>query len=63
MKLEIQVSVQMEDAEDGGIERRKKCDILMFRGEMLDHSLTSVTLGLRQIIQIELCREKEGRTE
>ena len=57
-----------KDAEDGGIAkgryretRLNKGDVLMFRGEMLEHSLTNVTSGLRQIIQIELCREKEGR--
>lgn len=57
-----------KDADDGGIAkgmyremRLNKGDVLMFRGEMLEHSLTSVTAGLRQIVQIELCREKEGR--
>ena len=33
----------------------------MTRGEMLEHSLTPVTQGLRQIVQIELCRAKVGR--
>ena len=41
--------------------RLNKGDILMFRGEMVEHSLTAVTAGLRQILQIELCRQKEGR--
>ena len=35
-------------------------DILLFRGEICEHSLTPVTNGLRQILQIELCRAKAG---
>ena len=57
-----------DGAEDGGIAkglyrqlRLNKGDVLMFRGEMLEHSLTPVTQGLRQIVQIELCRAKVGR--
>mmetsp|Transcript_4188 Transcript_4188/g.7785 ORF Transcript_4188/g.7785 Transcript_4188/m.7785 type:complete len:290 (-) Transcript_4188:276-1145(-) len=67
-RFEIGGAEFSRDADDGGIAkglyrqtRLNKGDVLMFRGEMLEHSLTAVTAGLRQIVQIELCREKEGR--
>ena len=41
--------------------RLGKGDVLIFRGEMVEHSLTPVSDGLRQILQIELCRQKEER--
>lgn len=36
-------------------------DIVIFRGEACEHSLTPVTRGVRRILQIEFCRMKEGR--
>ena len=33
---------------------------LLFRGERCEHSLTEVTRGCRTILQIELCRKREG---
>ena len=35
-------------------------DALLFRGERCEHSLTEVTRGCRTILQIELCRKREG---
>lgn len=35
-------------------------DVVLFRGELCEHSLTSVTAGTRRILQIELCRKKKG---
>ncbi|KAJ1461120.1 hypothetical protein M885DRAFT_611845 [Pelagophyceae sp. CCMP2097] len=35
-------------------------DAVFFRGEKCEHSLTAVTRGCRSILQIELCRKKEG---
>ena len=40
--------------------RPKLGDVVMFRGEKCEHALTEVTRGTRKILQIELCRKKEG---
>ena len=37
-----------------------KGDALFFRGERCEHSLTEVTSGRRSILQIELCKKREG---
>jgi hypothetical protein len=38
----------------------RRGDALLFRGERCEHSLTEVTRGVRRILQIELCRKREG---
>jgi hypothetical protein len=40
--------------------RPRRGDALLFRGERCEHSITEVTGGCRCILQIELCRKKEG---
>ena len=67
-RFEIGDHFSMDGKKGSGIDdgkfretRLEKGDVLLFRGEMLEHSLTPVTDGLRQILQIELCRQKEGR--
>ena len=44
------------------VELHPECgDVVLFRGETCEHALTPVTRGRRNILQIELCRHKEGR--
>ena len=67
-RFELGDKIRKDPSECGGIaegryreERLGLGDVLMFRGETCEHSLTAVTQGCRNIVQIELCRNKEGR--
>ena len=67
-RFELGDVIRKDPSECGGIaigkfreHRLEKGDVLMFRGETCEHSLTPVTSGCRDIVQIELCRSKVGR--